>query len=108
MAMRRQVYCLPQARVDLVEIASRIGRDNKSSAIRFIDAVEGTFKTLLRSPHLGLRGEFRSPHLADIHRWRVKGFENYLIFYRTLADGISVVRILHGARDVDAIFDDRP
>jgi toxin ParE1/3/4 len=108
MAMRRHIYYSPRARDDLVEIATRIARDSKSSAIRFIDAVEMTCKTLLRSPQLGLRGEFRSPHLANIQRWRVKGFENYLIFYRTVADGIFVVRLLHGARDVDAIVDDQP
>jgi toxin ParE1/3/4 len=29
---------------------------------------------------------------------------NYLIFYRPLADGIEIVRVLHGARDIDSLF----
>jgi toxin ParE1/3/4 len=29
---------------------------------------------------------------------------NYLIFYFPLEDGIDIVRVLHGSRDVDAIF----
>ncbi len=106
MGRRRQVYCTPHARSDLVEIASLIAHDKKSAAMRFLDAAEITFKALARSPELGLRGEFRSAHLADIQRSRMNGFENYLIFYRATADGIQVVRILHGARDIEAIFND--
>jgi toxin ParE1/3/4 len=106
MGRRKQVYCTAQARSDLVEIACLIVRDKSSAAMRFLDAAESTFKTLARSPELGSRGEFRSAHLADIQRWRVKGFENYLIFYCAIADGIQVVRILHGARDIEAIFND--
>jgi len=29
---------------------------------------------------------------------------NYLIFYMPVEDGIVVVRVLHGMRDVDALF----
>ena len=31
-------------------------------------------------------------------------FGSYLIFYQPLTDGIEVVRVLHGARDIDRIF----
>lgn len=29
---------------------------------------------------------------------------NYVIFYRPIGDGIEIVRVLHGARDIDAAF----
>ena len=29
---------------------------------------------------------------------------NYVIFYRPIHDGIEVVRVLHGARDIPAVF----
>ena len=32
----------------------------------------------------------------------------YVTFYALFADGIDVVRVLHTARDVDAIFADEP
>lgn len=32
-------------------------------------------------------------------------FGRYVIFYAPLDDGIDVVRVLHGARDIDGIFD---
>jgi toxin ParE1/3/4 len=28
----------------------------------------------------------------------------YVIFYLSLADGIEIIRVLHGARDIDTIF----
>ena len=65
---------------------------------------EATFRQLAESPELGSLGEFQSPALCGVRRWRVKRFTNYLIFYRPLAEGIEVIRVLHGARDIDAIF----
>jgi toxin ParE1/3/4 len=31
-------------------------------------------------------------------------FGRYVVFYMPLDDGIDVVRVLHGARDIDAAF----
>ncbi len=31
-------------------------------------------------------------------------FGRYVVFYVPLDDGIDVVRVLHGARDIDAVF----
>ena len=36
--------------------------------------------------------------------WRVKDFERYLIFYRTMPNGIEVIRVLRGERDIEAIL----
>ena len=38
-----------------------------------------------------------------LRRWRVRGFENFLIFYRPIDDGIEVLRVLHGQRDRETI-----
>ena len=36
-------------------------------------------------------------------------FGRYLVFYLPISDGIDVVRVLHGARDVDKVFgEDNP
>ncbi|MEK6735455.1 MAG: type II toxin-antitoxin system RelE/ParE family toxin [Pseudomonadota bacterium] len=37
--------------------------------------------------------------LAGMRKWRVKDFDNYLIFYLPHHDGILVVRVLHAARN---------
>jgi toxin ParE1/3/4 len=53
---------------------------------------------LAGNPHIGrARGEL-SPNLRSIP------FGRYVIFYLALPDGIEIVRVLHGARDLDTIF----
>ena len=41
----------------------------------------------------------RHPNLAGIRKWHIKDFEHHLIFYTPHPDGVSIVRILHAARD---------
>lgn len=41
----------------------------------------------------------RRPELAGLRKWRVREFEDVLIFYRPRPDGVSIVRVLHGAMD---------
>jgi toxin ParE1/3/4 len=33
--------------------------------------------------------------------WQIPGFENYLMFYRHIHQEIQIVRLLHGARDLE-------
>lgn len=37
----------------------------------------------------------------------VKKFENYLIFYQATAEELLIVRVLHGARDMVALFEEK-
>lgn len=34
----------------------------------------------------------------------IKGFQNCLAFYLTTDDSIQILRVLHGARDIERIF----
>ena len=34
-----------------------------------------------------------------MRKWRVKDFDNHLIFYLPRPDGVSIVRVLHAASD---------
>ena len=47
---------------------------------------------------------FQAPRLTGLRVFPVRGFPKHLIFYRPVADGIELVRVLHGARDVAAIL----
>jgi toxin ParE1/3/4 len=42
--------------------------------------------------------------LSTLRQWPIRGFENYLIFYLPTEAGIDVLRVLHGARDIDRIL----
>jgi toxin ParE1/3/4 len=42
---------------------------------------------------------------SGLRRFPVKGFEKYLLFYLSGSQGIDVIRVVHGARDIGAIFE---
>jgi len=92
---------------ELWEIWGFIAQDNPDAATRVIEAAYDTFKTLAANPGIGRPRRFRNPRLRDIRSWRITGFENYLIFYRPVADGIQVNHVYHGARDVEALFGEK-
>jgi toxin ParE1/3/4 len=84
-----------------------IAQDNPDAATRVIEAAYETFKTLAANPSFGKRRRFRSPLLRDVRSWHISGFENYLIFYRDITDGIQVNHVYHGARDIEALFGEK-
>jgi len=92
------------AEKDVVLCASFLREKNTEVAIHFLDALDGAFKILENSPGIGGTCHFKNPLFDGIRVWSVTGFKNYLIFYRLLTDEIEVVRILHGARDLESIF----
>ena len=83
---------------DVYEIANYIALDNLQAALRFIDTVDEKLRLLSEFPHLGpVRDE-----LAPLLRSFPMG--NDVIYYRPRPDGIDVVRVLHGARDLRRVF----
>ena len=68
--------------------------------IRFLVVVEGALSKLSEMPLIGSPYETHDDALSGLRKWPVLGFSNYLIFYIPFEEGIRVVRILHGARDL--------
>ncbi|ETW99553.1 MAG: hypothetical protein ETSY1_14550 [Candidatus Entotheonella factor] len=99
---------LPQVQEDLIDCALRIAEDNLEAAERFLDAAEESFERLASMPWIGQACEFSSSRAQGLRRWQIRGFENYLIFYRPENDGVTIVRIIHGSRDIEAIFNSDP
>jgi toxin ParE1/3/4 len=89
---------------DLDELATFIQKDSPQAAVRFLEAAQETFELLARTPELGEILPVGNPHLSGVRVWQVKGFENILVFYRPMEPGVEVIRVLHGARDLAAIF----
>jgi toxin ParE1/3/4 len=50
---------------------------------------------------------FQRPSLRRVRRWPVSGFERWLIFYLPRRDGVDIVRVLHGARDIERAIGER-
>jgi toxin ParE1/3/4 len=106
--LKRPYVLSPAADRDTDEHFLYIAKRNHEAAVRFFHAAEASFQRLARMPELGERQEFGRAELAGLRAWQVRGFENYLIFYRPIEHGIEIVRVLHAARDIAAIFDDPP
>jgi toxin ParE1/3/4 len=81
-----------------------IARDNADAATRVVEAAYETFQTLAANPEMGRLRKFRNPRLRGIRSWCISGFENYVIFYRGTSNGIQVLHIYHGARDIEHLF----
>ncbi len=72
--------------------------------MRFGDAIDDSFQRLLENPDLGFGGELTHPRLQDVRCWPVRGFPRHVIYYRSTAEGIEVLRVMHGSRDAENIL----
>jgi toxin ParE1/3/4 len=95
----------PPAVRDMEECAVYLASKNPAAADRFLDSCMSDFARLSEMPGMGAPRSFRNPKTSGIRSWPLTGFRNYLVFYRPIEDGIEVLRVLHGARDIDAIFE---
>ena len=100
---------LPAANQDLDDHAEYLAAEaSLEAALRFYDAADESFTFLAQNPGVGAPRTSRNPALAGVRVWRVHGFAKHVIFYRAAPDGIEVVRVLHGHRDIDALLDLEP
>lgn len=90
----------PQAEEDIYAIWHYIAIEQQSpiNADRHIRQLEVTMNSLAHAPHIGTQ---KDEYIKDIHQFP---FGNYLIFYFPLKNGIEIIRVLHGARDLPDLF----
>jgi len=88
----------PLARFDISGIWEYIAEDSETQADAFVDRLSSKFNLLAGRPELG---RMRVDLMAQLRSFP---FERYVIFYRTISNGVEVIRVLHGARDVEAQF----
>jgi toxin ParE1/3/4 len=88
----------PRALADLAEIWAFIAEDSVKHADKFARLIDDHFQALARQPDMG-RGR---PELAPELRSFPVG--QYVIFYVPFAKAVDIVRVLHGARDIESIL----
>jgi toxin ParE1/3/4 len=88
----------PRAKADPVEIWEFIADGSDAHADAFIDLIDQKFQVLVQQPGIGRRRH----ELADGLRSFPVG--RYVIFYLTVPGGVQIVRVLHGARDLETTF----
>jgi toxin ParE1/3/4 len=104
--VRLRVVVLQSAKYDLYDHFFYIGRDSRISAERLMQAAERAFEELSRMPFLGRPREVKEPRLHGLRSIGIRGFRKYLIFYIPMSDHLVIVRVLHGARDIERVLGD--
>lgn len=85
---------------DLISIAEYIAGENPDAAERVLDAVENKCNQLLENPRMGAECN----DLADgLRQFWVSPYP-YVLFYRIIDEGIRLIRVLHGHRDIPSVF----
>lgn len=105
MAPDRLVHRTSLAVSDLEDLVRYYQKEaHHAVALRLIDNAQAAFEQLVAMPKMGaLVGLDELPY-QDIRRWHINEFRHLLIFYREVADGIEVIRILHSSRDIPTLL----
>ena len=96
------------AEQDLEEAAVYIGQNGVPVAKRFLHAADRAFDLLASMPGIGALFPLANPSLQGLRHHSIKGFPKHIIFYLPTADGIEVVRVLHGARNIADLLEGEP
>ncbi|MBU1722867.1 MAG: type II toxin-antitoxin system RelE/ParE family toxin [Gammaproteobacteria bacterium] len=96
----------PQAESDIDEIITWLLENNPAEATRFVMELRDTFELLAENPLIGATRQYRLPALRGIRMFPLKKYSAYLIFYLNSQDTLEIVRVLHGRRDLQGLFND--
>lgn len=88
-----------RAEADIDGIIGYIAKDNRLAAEGFATQLVGKIYVIAETP---LIGRERDDFGAGV---RVFPFGNYMIFYRPTNSGVTILRVLHVARNLPDVFD---
>ena len=83
---------------DLCDNAEYIARDKPDAAYRWVEAIEETCERLSLNSEMGERRNIRNLGLC-----RSFTCGKYVIFFRGVADGIEIIRVVRGDRNVEQL-----
>ncbi|MBF0168130.1 MAG: type II toxin-antitoxin system RelE/ParE family toxin [Alphaproteobacteria bacterium] len=91
-------FFLPAAKRDLFQIADFIEQENPGRGLSFADEIEAACQLWATIPQAGReRGDIAEGLRSFPHG-------SYIVFYRAGETGITIVRILHGMRDLKPLL----
>ena len=85
---------------DLNEICEFIGQTNIKVATKLFDNIREKCKLVSSFPNMG---KDYSWILSDLRGFIVN---EYIIFYYPLENGIEIIRVVYGKRDLSAVFEE--
>jgi toxin ParE1/3/4 len=83
---------------DLVEVCNYIATKNPKAANQLFDTIRQKCRQIAQFPNMGKSYDRLSKNL--------RGFivDDYIIFYYPSQDGIDIVRVVSGYRDLESLF----
>ncbi|MTJ28487.1 type II toxin-antitoxin system RelE/ParE family toxin [Aphanizomenon sp. UHCC 0183] len=102
--MAFQVIVRNRATQDIRQQANYIlVNGNRESGEKFLEFVEYAFAQLAITPNMGKVVSSLSD-MGTIRQWWIKNFKDYLIFYKVQEEQVEILRVLHGARDLEDLL----
>ena len=92
-----KLVIVPSARQDLSDIFDFIARDKPIAAANWVEKIEEKCKLIAATPEFGER----RPEYGARIRSSVVG--RYVIFFRPTENGIEVLRVIAGDRDIRSL-----
>lgn len=89
------------AKSDVREIARAIAVQNMDAALRFYEAVDQTCLFLSRHPDVRSQRRPVDRSLDGMRSYGVIGFRTYLVSFLPGSRALRILRVMHGARDLD-------
>jgi toxin ParE1/3/4 len=97
--MKARRHFGPRGDRDLRQILAYLAESRPRSAIRFQKSFKATSQRLCRHPGLGEPYIPEDPTIQSVRRNRVTGFPNYVIYYAQIPAGLTILRVIHSARE---------
>lgn len=98
--MRRRVDNRPRARADLLDIWLYVASDNEPAADRLLARIADVCDMLCDQPNAG-----RARPELGVSGLRSFPVGRFVIYYQSDKDAVTVIRVLEGHRDIEAVFD---
>jgi toxin ParE1/3/4 len=90
-----QIIISEQAEFDLDEISDYIEAQSGEARTRAVlQKISAEITTLATNPNFGSKRDSLCPNLRSIVVFR------YIVFYEPMQNGVKILRVLHGSRDL--------
>jgi toxin ParE1/3/4 len=86
------------AQRDLDRIHDQISADKPAAALRWVERTRKLFKFLAKNTGVGETRDEIGPGIRSFSHG------SYVILFRATTDALEIVRVVHGRRDIEALF----
>ena len=92
------IYYSPEAEKDLEGVFAYLREHSENAVMRLAESIDQRTAILAANPGIG---RDRSDLIEGL---RSSAIEKFVLFFRLKGTTLEIVRLLHGARDIDSIF----